>query len=332
MTLTSCVGTYNFCQVLETQPIDQKGLIREKNGAYQFENEYCTIDYYFWSDHGSAGFKMYNKTDKIIYVDLTKSFFVRNGVAYDLYKGREWSESASTSRMLSYQNHASYSSSTSASATEIVQPGIMTPIDIVATTSSSSVSKGTIAGKSNSSSTAYSHAYSVTYKESPIIAIPPHCYKYIETEYIIQNMVLSCDLQTYPKNSSTLSFTSDNTPLQFNNYISYSVGEDNSILFVNNSFYVSRITNYAEPEIVKYTKRKVYCENLKDIPQYTSKTDSGAELYDKKINDDVCEFATSFYYIYEKKSKKPLYKAKDKKAYVFNQKYGAYTIQGQGGQ
>lgn len=329
MTLTSCVGTYNFCQVFETQLVNQKGLDKDKSGVYRFEDEHCTMKYYFWSNCGTAGFAMYNKTDQIIYVDLAKSFFVRNGIAYDLYRGREWSESASIALSSMSQYQESYSASIAASVGGIVQPTMLDRDIITATASvNKSVNKGAVAGKTIASS----KSSSVTYKENPIVAIPPHSYKYIETYPIIKKMLLSCELQPYPTNNSTLTFNEDNTPLKFTNYISYYTDKNSDIISVSNSFYVSRITNYAEPTIMKYVEREAPCENLKDILQYASEIGTGIKIYDKKINENICEFGTSFYYTYEKKSKKALYKVKDKKQYIYNEKYGAYTIQGQGGQ
>lgn len=48
-----------------------------------------TVSYNFWSHGGEPGFTLTNNSDKIVNVDLTKSFFVLNGTSYDYYVDRE---------------------------------------------------------------------------------------------------------------------------------------------------------------------------------------------------------------------------------------------------
>ena len=48
-----------------------------------FEDKSCSVSYDFWDAGGDVGFSIYNKTDNDMTVDLTKSFFVLNRVAYE---------------------------------------------------------------------------------------------------------------------------------------------------------------------------------------------------------------------------------------------------------
>lgn len=335
--LSSCESTYRFYQVYETKPIQQNEIASYKNGELVYENNQCAITYYFWADQGSMGFEFYNKTDKMIYIDLTKSFFTRNDVAYTLYKNREWNTttSSSVSIMNSTSSQDSYSRSRSLSGSFSVG-GTLNPTftnsylfdqEMVSASISSSASSGSSRSTGSSKGRAVSSAqsYGITFKEQPIIAIPPHKKKYISTYSITDHMFYSCDIQSYPKSISTQkSFTQENTPLVFSNYVSYSVGESKDIITIENGFYVSTITNYSEPEIIEYRKREKPCENLIDVPKYaTHKKGKGIPLYDAYIKDSVCNYSSSFYYLYEVRTGKKLYKNKFK-GFWYSPEYDAY--------
>ena len=87
--LNSCgtlLGTYyDYIQILKTNPVNNHENLSIGNGGILYEDGYCQLFYKFWEDGGNAGFAFYNKTDEIIYLDLSKTFFVKNGIAYDYY-------------------------------------------------------------------------------------------------------------------------------------------------------------------------------------------------------------------------------------------------------
>lgn len=317
--LSSCVGTYQYCQVFETKPVKQDNSIKKDEGALRYENTQCVIDYNFWSNGGSADFYFYNKTDEIIYIDLAKSFFMMNGIAYDLYLDREWSKTDFIGEVSTY----SYGYGESRSAT--IGAGIIVPSLLNDGVVGVKASKSAIRSSSVSSGRAVTHSESrtVTTKEKHIIAIPPHGRKYVKTYNITDSPMLSCDLQRYPSHSARLDFTYDNTPFRFANVISYSVGENEHLVTVSNEFYVSAVTNFAEPEIVEMKKREELCENKRDVDYEKSSLD----LYDKVIVDSVCEINSSFYNIYDVKTTKKLYEKKDKN-YRYDYKYNAYVLSG----
>lgn len=60
----------------------------ETDIKYAYED--ITVSYNFWSNGGEPGFTITNNSDNIVNVDLTKSFFVLNGIAYDYYVDREY--------------------------------------------------------------------------------------------------------------------------------------------------------------------------------------------------------------------------------------------------
>lgn len=83
MLLSSCSQLYNFVQVLEAQ----SSSVKSEDGRLVYEDENCTIYYALWSEGGKATFAIYNKTDEMLIVDPSKSFFIKNGIAQDYFSG-----------------------------------------------------------------------------------------------------------------------------------------------------------------------------------------------------------------------------------------------------
>lgn len=82
--LSSCTAqTYHFIQVFETKSASGAAPVEQRDGGLAYEDANCRIVYSLWAKKGCAGFGIYNKTDEMMFVDLCKSFFVRNGIADD---------------------------------------------------------------------------------------------------------------------------------------------------------------------------------------------------------------------------------------------------------
>ena len=101
-----------------------------------------------------------------------------------------------------------------------------------------------------------------TQKEEQIVCIPPLKAKTIIEYNIDTNLYYDCDLVLFPnkKQIKTLYFTQETSPLIFGNIISYSVGKKDSIIKLENLFYVSEITNYPREEMIG-TKHESVCKN-----------------------------------------------------------------------
>ena len=84
LTLSSCNTV--FYQVYNTEA---PGMI-EKDNSLVYENEDCKLMYNLWAEDGSLGFIMHNKTDRDLFVVLPQTFFIKNGIAFDYYKAREY--------------------------------------------------------------------------------------------------------------------------------------------------------------------------------------------------------------------------------------------------
>lgn len=82
--------------------------------------------------------------------------------------------------------------------------------------------------------------------EKRAICIPPKYSKMISEYSINENIYRDCDLFLYPNknDNNTLDFTKDNSPIVFGNKLAYSIGDSETIIRINNDFYVSKISNY----------------------------------------------------------------------------------------
>jgi hypothetical protein len=211
--------------------------VKNSGDVLEFEDENCKVSYNFWKEGGNVGFLFTNKTGVNLYLDMTESFFILNGIANDYYKDRTFS-------------HAEASAKSAASAHFVNGASKWY-----------SVSLGVTAVKALSGSS------SVSTHEQKIICIPPKTSKII-TEYDVTNAVYrDCDLFRYPRNGQnrSKSFTETDTPLRFSNLLAYYIGESEEPIRIENNFYVSEISNYLEKEITE-KKNEVFCGKEKRNP------------------------------------------------------------------
>lgn len=219
--LPSCskVTYYQICKVSSELPTTSKG-------NYMSENESCKITYDFWDKGGSIFFYIHNKTDEIVYVDLTKSFLIKNGIAYDYFKNR-------TTATTVTHNVSNGSSVKSTSLGYWNYYGLNVPGSV-------SVSKEKTAETQKSST--------IKYGEKSVIAIPPHSAKTLYEYNIMKNHYSDCDFEDTPskKKRPIMNFTSSNSPVRFTNFICFRVGENGEDEVVQDSFYVSEVVNKHE--------------------------------------------------------------------------------------
>jgi hypothetical protein len=222
--LSSC--TNSFYQVYTVQ---NEGLVEEENKLV-YENEDCRVNYNLWGEHGNLGFTIYNKTEIDMFVVLSQSFFIKNGIANDYYKNREYKES-NTLRL------------------------------------SSGWTYGTIQGYGYIGNT-NNITSGVTYHERPIICIPPHSLKMLSDYSIVSRPIRNCDKhQEFPRKVSIpIQFTKEDSPVNFINRISYSFDKDGTNLhYVDNQFWISEITNYSKKMAGKEMVIKD-CESDSELP------------------------------------------------------------------
>lgn len=257
--LSSCAPT-TYYQMYQTQPISD---ILMQNDCMVFEDANCEILYNFWKEYGEIGFVFHNKTAENIYLHLDECFYVENGIAYDYYRNRIYTNSKSyvSSSQLSniYGSYVTKSNATAnANYYQIGSYGTGNAYGEQMT-----YKNGYLYGSTGTVTSASSNSVSVAEKQ--IICIPPKTSKII-TEFDIKNSVYrSCDIYRNPgrKDPHSVSFNKENSPLVFGNRIAYVVGDSEKLVRVSNDFYVSKISNYSSRDITKLEK-VVECGKTKD--------------------------------------------------------------------
>ena len=85
----SCSTTYSYYQVGEIRPVDDNVKIDINSKLIYFDDN-IFIEYSFWSSYGNVSFVIKNLTDTDITIHLDKSFFIRNGMAYDYFQDKAY--------------------------------------------------------------------------------------------------------------------------------------------------------------------------------------------------------------------------------------------------
>jgi len=233
--MTSC-ATPLFYQVYKVAPSDK---IEVTESALIYEDENCEVHYDLWNDGGDIGFLFYNKTDENIFLNLDESFFILNGIAYDYYKSRVYTNSKSAGTTTSQAASASKS---------------MTGVNYLNLIQTNSIQAANSAGAMTST------GYSISYTEERAICIPSKTSKVVAEYNIKKTLYRDCDLFKYPTKKQIRSkfFTKDNSPAVFSNRITYLVEQSNELIQFENEFYVTEISNYPANEFVE-TKFEEFC-------------------------------------------------------------------------
>ena len=279
--LSSCGASYKFVQICTVKPVANATAAQEREGIMVYENQDCRVSYHLWKEGGDAGFDFYNKTDQVIHIDLSQTFFVKNGEAYDYYI-----------------------------------PSIITQ------TTSSNVSLGVAPYGLALIGSSYGGAESVSTETPTIVSIPPKTSRSVSHHTIREQQIYDCDLNGYPVQSANLTYSFDNSPLTFANYITYIVGDNRDKQSIDNQFYISEVANYAIPYITTFAPHPKTCDNMLTPGEQKSKKNI-PELYDASLNvDNTDKFfihysVVSFYKLYDT--------PKEYWQYVWNSTYNAYT-------
>ena len=252
----SCTTT--FYQIYKVVP--SESAIQKENFVV-FEDDHCIVSYNLWADGGNMGFRFYNKTDSNIYLNLEESFFILNGIAYNYYYNRVFSQST----------NSAVATSKSGNSSESVQ--VINYLGMLQTQNESVRTNFELMT---------SNGLSISYKEEKIICIPTKASKIISEHRINTNRYRDCDLFQYPKKKNVKSkdFSQSESPLIFTNRISYFLAESDTLFNFENEFYVSEITNYPEWEIVE-SNYDVFCNEKSISSTETIKNVSPEKFYIK---------------------------------------------------
>ena len=93
MAVLTCMGL-SSCKQLYYQVYDVKSdALKQEDNSLVYENGDMKVMYNLWGKDGSVGFILQNKTDKDLFIDMDKTFFILNGEANDYFKNREYTTS-----------------------------------------------------------------------------------------------------------------------------------------------------------------------------------------------------------------------------------------------
>ena len=215
------VSEFNYQVISVKSPV-----FKEANNSMIYENEDLRLQYDLWGDLGRLKYSVYNKRDEILYLDLKRSFFIKNGVAHDYYVNK----------------------------TRTVSEGV-----------SSEGRRVTITDQGAKGAT-YSET---TKKELAIenkktIAIPPKSSKEVFYFNLKNNLFSYCELEDYPEweDTTQVTFNGSNTPLSFENYLTYSLDNDlKNPKKVSNEFWVHRIENMDGANFTKEIEKVEPCDS-----------------------------------------------------------------------
>lgn len=233
VSFTSCAQ--NFYQIYEVEAEN----LESNNEKLIFCNDDCEIIYNLWYNAGNLSFLFKNKTNQDIYIDMTRSFFIRNGIAYDYYSDTEHTKTATSiaSANASLYNQASESYSKTAIP--------WYPINVTR-------------GIQVTSGAGASYSESISTRESKYVCIPAKSAKEIISFNISDYVYYECGNNKFNlpiKSSETKVYTQSNTPLTFRNRITYFFESENANMchHIDNNFWIKSLTNYNQTEIIKNT-------------------------------------------------------------------------------
>lgn len=244
---TSCNSTYY--QVYE---MGSNSLVQKENSMV-FENEDVKVLYNLWSNDGRVAFVIENNTPNDIFVDMSQSFLIVNGMANDYYRDREFTTTSLTA----------------------------VGVDFGRTlwTRQYDVPTRTIA---THSSTTHTSTSSVTEREKPVICIPAKSYKSFGSYTLAPTLQIKCSKNVDMPNSHSIvaTYVETTSPLKANNRIAYSYDKDcHNLKFIDNDFYVVSVKNYSNNAAVEKVKTKENCYDKQTTTSYQFKIGGPNKFY-----------------------------------------------------
>lgn len=300
----SCSSTYNFVQVCKVQPVAGSQNIEKGEYGSIYKDANCEIQYLFWSKAGNAGFIFNNISDEILYLDLTKTFYIANDFAFNYSSGIHTHMTTSSSSEKGTTNTSGYTENVSANGVQNVNKTNISSFDGYTKSNTSQVQE---------------FEQSMASEESEVIVIPPHSKKLIQAYYLANTVFVDCDLERFPKDSATIKVAQDESPLIFSNYITYHTNNGKDIA-VKNEFYISEVTNYAKPVAFKYVLRDTLCKNMTNATEKKYVYQYPVKVYDQEFNINTQD---AFYNFYDIQSQTRLYK-QSAPYYYYNYLYDGY--------
>lgn len=236
--LISCSSSNTFYQLVKVESDDLNSSLY----GYVYENDDVLVTYNFWSNHGNPGFKVFNKSDRILFVNLKNSFFIKNGIVYDYYKARSFSTSE--------QGYISETSDFTNDASIYSVYKQYQGVDAMSYAESRSVGLET--------------------SEQQYISIPPKSARFFSEYTILISPLINCDVERFPDEDEIqeVNYNKNDTPLTFRNFISYTLNSNSHLedqKTIDNSFWISEVTHYPSDMFLTSRYRNICGEEVYDI-------------------------------------------------------------------
>lgn len=216
--------------------------VEKMDNALVYSDSICDIVYHLWGKNGSLGFVFVNKTENDVVIDLENSFFIKNGMAYDYYRDREYTVTESVGLSSSESLMGAYFANV-AKYGYTHRPYLNTP---------TAASAGAMAIVGEEEAWSARKSKSVMERAAKYVVVPAGASRELAGFAITKLVFLQCDNDKYnrpKKESETMYYTKEESPMVLRNRIMY-VAEGKEYV-VDNSFWVESIKNYREEAIIK---------------------------------------------------------------------------------
>ncbi len=216
-------GCKSYVQVFNTTSTIESN----EDGFYTHENDSVRITYSFWKEKGLMTFSIFNKQDIPLYIDWKKSSYIDNSVKLNYWVDEEKSKGLSSYGSYFYDG-------------PLMKPGFA-----VSNTAGASISS--------------------TVKVERITFIPPSSNYYRSQFYILPISFFKLDTKTdfseisrndKPKKKTKVykaTFTKENSPLVFRNFLTFSYSEGfESEFYIDDEFYIEEILEMDKNHFEQY--------------------------------------------------------------------------------
>lgn len=261
-----CVCSCSYSNYQQISTLESNQVRMDSTGQYMVNEDFVTIKYDFWAKSGSVSFWVVNNTKEDVYLDLSKSYLIKNGAAYDYYRNRIFKVSSSSG----------ISEGASVSASVGVGIGVTKDGAWVR-----DVHSNTSAKKSASVS---AYAYTMNEKgtefvEQRIVCIPSESYKYFDEYNVSSQLYRECGFGRFPSSDeeSIKEFDIHNSPMVIDNRLVFV--KDNVEIPVSHIFYISKIQNIAQNDALVETYPKDCQGNQSIEPVYYHKLGGPNRFY-----------------------------------------------------
>lgn len=250
--LQSCFTISYYYQIYDIKSTGD-GMV--SNLVYSDNN--VEITYNFWESGGETDFWIENISDKDIYVDLSKCFFIYNNCVNDYFNNSYKSVNYYTAAY--YSNEGGYNvyhPATNYTKYEIQDKVLCIP--------SHSMRKINCPYDINKT----------LYRDCTLKIYPTYARVWNKSTHSYETPIL-------PSSNFSLS----TSPIVFRNIISYYIEKPEQSYRVENEFYVERITNYPELSVIEnHTKDKTMCGKEYYRNYSTNRLMDGSRFYYKYVS------------------------------------------------